>query len=272
MSATPKTEAFRLRCYEYVRRALPPDAPVKRLADILGQSRQTAARLFAGDTPTSAQLAALASYFGKDFVAYVFEPVVGEMTEAATASTLARVERLLLSIGRSGQAELRGGEAGPPGHRPSTSTRLPLAEISRYPGLLPTLERIRARSGRLELAEAVALARADCSGGTSIGRQSPGDVLRFVYRARASRLHPPSEVIRDRPVYSMADAAYGKLIARCCEESSQSSEPVLAAVNGTVLRTDGVTIFTSGVALRTVDRAKDGTLIFSTQFVPANPI
>jgi len=100
-----KTQALGLRCNEYIRRAMPPDAPVKRLADILGQSRQTAARLFAGDSPTSAQLAALASYFGKDFVAYVFEPVVGEMTEATTAATLARVERLLLSLRESGQAE-----------------------------------------------------------------------------------------------------------------------------------------------------------------------
>ena len=133
------------------------------------------------------------------------------------------------------------------------------------------LERIRARSGRLELAEAVALARADSSGRTSINRLSPNDVLRFVYRGRTSRLHSPIESIRDRPVYSMADPVYAQLIARCFEETSQSSEPVLAAVSGTVLRSDGVTIFASIVALRTVDRARDGTLIFSTQFVPAYP-
>lgn len=272
MSAVSKAEAFRSRCNEYIRRALPPDAQVKRLADILGQSRQTAARLFGGDSPTSAQLAALASYFGKDFVAYVFEPVVGEMAEASTAATLARVERLLLSLRQSGQAELQDREAGPPGQRPSTSTRLPLAEISRYPSLLPMLERIRARSGRLELAEAVSLARADSSGKTSVNRRSPGDVLRFVYRGRASRLHPPSESIRDRPFYSMADPVYAQLVARCFEETSQSGEPVLATVSGTVKRGDGVTIFASVVALRTVDRAKDGTLIFSTQFVPAHPL
>ena len=267
MSPDAKTEALRLACHAYLRRAVPPGAPVKHLADILGQSRQTAARLLAGEAPTSAQLAALAQHFGREFVAVVFEPVVGEMTEAATASTLLRVERLLLSLQAAGEGLPSRPEAGSPAPQRSISRRLPLAEISRYPALMPALERIRARSGRLELSEALALARADSSGGTSVNRQSPGDVLRFVYRARASRLHAPGETIRDLPVRAMADAAYGELAVACFEESRQAAEPVLARVSGPVHRSDGVTIFTDIVVLRSVDRARDGTLIYSSTFV-----
>src|SRR6185295_2275803 len=117
--------------------------------------------------------------------------------------------------------------------------------------------------------EAVALARADSGAQTSVNRQGPGDDLRFFYRARSSRLHPPNDAIRDRPVAAMADATYADLIARCAEESRLASDPVLAAVRGTVQRPDGVTIFANVVALRTVDRARDGTLIFSSRFVPA---
>ena len=69
MTLTSRAKILGVRCNQYLRRALPQDAPVKRLADVLGQSRQTAARLFAGDAPTAAQLTALASHFGKDFVA-----------------------------------------------------------------------------------------------------------------------------------------------------------------------------------------------------------
>ncbi len=267
MTLDAKTEAVRLACHAYLRRAIPPGAPVKHLADILGQSRQTAARLLAGEAPTSAQLAALAAHFGREFVAVVFEPVVGAMTEAATASTLLRVERLLLSLKAAGEAELPPAEAGAPAPQRSISRRLPLAEISRYPALMPTFERIRERAGRLELSEALALARADSSGGTGVNRQSPGDVLRFVYRGRATRLHPPAEAIRDRPVRSMADAAYAELIAACFEESRQAAEPVLARVTGPVHRSDGVTIYSNVVSLRSVDRARDGTLIYSSTFV-----
>ena len=47
MALTSRAKILGIRCNQYLRRMLPQDAPVKRLADVLGQSRQTAARLFA---------------------------------------------------------------------------------------------------------------------------------------------------------------------------------------------------------------------------------
>lgn len=263
---------MRRRCLAFLHRALPAEAPVKRLAEILDQSRQTAARLIAGEAPTAAQLMALAQHFGQAFVAEVFEPVVGEMTNHATMATLARVETLLDAVRRSsgiasaaGAGSARAAASGD--EMRTTSTRLELSEIARYPALVPALERFRDRGGRLELGEAMALARADSAGRTSVNRRSARDVLRFAYRARASRLHTLDEPLHDRPVTSMADADYGALIMRFAEETRQSPDPVLARFRGPVRRSDGMMIFTNVVVLRTMDRARDGTEIFSSQYV-----
>ena len=190
MALTSRAKILGIRCNQYLRRMLPQDAPVKRLADVLGQSRQTAARLFAGDAPTAVQLAALASHFGKDFVAHVFEPLVGEMNGVATDVALSRVEALLMSLRPPGSAA----PDGPWSQRSVealTSRRLPLGEIARYPGLQPTLERARERAGSWNLPEAIAEARADPLGRTSVTLRARGDQLRFAYRCRASRLHAP---------------------------------------------------------------------------------
>ncbi len=276
MTRQPHAEAMRRRCLAFLHRALPAEAPAKRLAEILDQSRQTAARLIAGEAPTAAQLMALAQHFGQAFVAEVFEPVVGEMTNGATMATLARVETLLDAVRRSsGVASAAGTGAGTGTARTAasgdefrtTSTRLELSEIARYPALVPALERFRDRGGRLELGEAMALARADSDGRTSVNRRSERDVLRFAYRARASRLHTLDEPLHDRPVTSMADADYGALIMRFADETRQSADPVLARFRGPVRRSDGMMIFTNVVVLRTMDRARDGTEIFSSQYV-----
>ncbi len=267
MALTPYAKILGIRCNEYIRRHLPPDAPVKRLADILDQSRQTAARLYAGDPPTTAQLAALAAHFGKSFLAHVFEPVVGPMSDLTVDAALTRVEALLLSLHPEGErlpllaAHLAA--AAP------ISQRLPLSEIASRPTLVQALEQYRERSGRLELAEAVALARADGEGRTSITSRRQGDVLRFAYRGRAIRIHAPADDVRNMPVAAMADPAYADAIQRSSIETARSSEPVLSHHRSLVRRSDGVTVLTDVVALQTVDRAADGTMVFTSTVTPA---
>jgi hypothetical protein len=265
---TPHAKNLGIRCNEYLRRHLPADAPVKRLAVILDQSRQTAARLFAGDPPTTAQLAALAAHFGKSFLAHVFEPAVGRMDDLTIGATLTRVEALLLSLHPVG-ARLPLIPAPQDAPTP-VSQRLPLSEIASHPMLVRALESYRQRSGRLELAEAVALARADGEGRTSITSQRKGDVLRFAYRGRAVRIHAPADDVRDMPVAAMADAAYAHAIQRSSLETARSSEPVLAHHRSLVRRSDGVTVLTDVIALQTVDRAADGTMVFTSTVTPAH--
>ena len=256
------------RCNAYLRRVLPQDAPVKRLADVLGQSRQTAARLLAGDAPTSVQLVALASRFGKDFVAHVFEPVVGDMTAAAASSTLARVEGLLQSLRRPGTGAALGSPVPLAGSGPMTSTRLPLSEIGLYPTLLPHLERWRERSAALGPGEAVSLARADGNGCMSVNVRRRGDVLRHVYRARTSRLNRLDAIGPGEPVMAFPDRSYAALVAACAEETAQSPEPVLARVRGPVRQGDGAPTWIDVTVLRRFDRARDGTEIFTAHFAP----
>lgn len=271
MALTDEAKILGIQCRRYLQRALPGDAPVKRLALILGQSRQTAARLYAGELPTAVQLAALAAHFGRDFVADVFAPVVGDMTEAANGAVLARVETLISGLRDQGEipGSANSGAPGPLG--PPISIRLPLDDIRRYPRLVTALQRYHARAGRAELAETVALARADPVGLTNINRRSPGDLLRVVYGGRANRIHAPHVSVRDMPVMNVVDASYGDLIQRCAEETARSSEPVLARHRGVIRRPDGVLIASDVVVLRTLDRASDGTMIFSSHVQSGAP-
>ena len=267
MALTSRAKILGIRCNRYLRRALPGDAPVKRLADVLGQSHQTAARIFTGDTPTSGQLTALAAHFGKDFVAYVFEPLAGEMRSVSAGVTLSHVEELLLSLRPLGP------EPGPrpPPARPDAavvSKRLPLSHLTYHPSLLPSLERFRERAGRAELPLAIAEARADSAGRMSVNRQRRGDVLRFAYRSRASPIHAPNEPAADRPVASLADPAYAQITLSFCEETARSGEPALTRNQGTILKPDGARAFVDLVVLWAAYRARDGELIFTAHSEP----
>lgn len=270
MTFTSRAKILGVRCNQYLRRALPQDAPVKRLAGVLGQSRQTAARLFAGDPPTATQLTALASHFGKDFLAHVFEPLVGEMSDVATDVALSRVEALLLSL--RPPESVSPGDAAPAGTAGApVSRRLPLAEIVRYPSLRPALERARERAGRWELPLAIAEARADPLGRTSVTTCARGDQLRFAYRCRASRIHAPNEPVRGKPVAALADPAYARIIRELCEEAAQAGGPVLTRNAGAVRRPDGGTVPVDVIVLWAADRGRDGALVFTSSFAPAGP-
>jgi len=271
MALTDEAKILGIRCRRYLQRALRGDAPVKHLALILGQSRQTAARLYAGEVPTAVQLVALAGYFGRDFVADVFAPVVGDMTEAANGAVLARVETLISELRDQGEISGRANSSPPGPLGPPISIRLPLDEIRRYPRLATALQHYHARAGRAELAEAIALARADPLGLTNINRHTPGDLLRVVYGGRANRIHAPHVSVKDMPVMNVVDASYGDLIQRCADETERSGEPVLARHRGMIRRPDGVLIASDVIVLRTLDRAKDGTMIFSSHVQPGAP-
>lgn len=191
MALTAHTKILGERCNSFLREHLPQDAPVKRLADILGQSRQTAARLYLGDAPTSVQLMALAQHFGKDFVVRIFEPLVGDMSEASTASALSRVEELLIALRTATLPnQVRAGHATPV-HAVPVSRDMPLAQVSGIDVLRHQLQEYRDRSGRLELAEAIALARSDPKGQTVVNVRRRNDVVRCAYKARSSRIHGP---------------------------------------------------------------------------------
>ena len=255
------------RCNAFLRERLAQDAPVKRLAEILGQSRQTAARLYLGDAPTSLQLMALAAHFGKDFVVRIFEPVVGDMSDVSTVAVLDRLEGLLKSIRATKPFDIDAIPLPIMSPREPTSVNMPLSNIDRFKALKRQLEEYRDRSASLDLGEAIALARSDPYAQTVVNVRKRNDVVRCAYKARSSRIHGEDRDCIGRPITEIADRRYAALSVLTANQALASSEPILARVTGLVVRPDNKRIWSDIVVLRTVDRARNGDLILTSKYL-----
>lgn len=267
MALTSNAKILGQRCNAFLRERLPQDAPVKRLAEILGQSRQTAARLYLGDAPTSVQLMALAEHFGKDFIVRIFEPLVGDMSDVSTAAALSRIEDLLTTLRAARQLDIAAmGRVAISQSEPS-SLDMPLSNLKRFDVLRRQLEEYRDRSARLELGEAIALARSDPKGQTVVNVRRRNDVVRLAYKARSSRIHSVDDDCIGRPIADIADRKYAALSVSTANQAMAASEPVLARVTGPVTRLDNKKIWTDIIVLRTVDRARNGDLILTSKYL-----
>lgn len=266
MALTSHAKILGELCTAFLRERLQPDSPVKRLAEILGQSRQTAARLYLGDVPTSVQLLALAEHFGRDFIVRIFEPFVGAMSEASTVATLSRVEDLLTTLQTTRHLDMAG--IGHVALSPSepTSVNVPLSNINRFKGLKRQLEEYRDRSGSLELGEAIALARSDPNGQTVVNVQKRNDVVRCEYKARSSCVHGDDDCI-GMPISDIADRKYAALSVLTAKQAIATNDPVLARVTGPVTRRDKRRIWTDIIVLRTVDRSRNGDAILTSKYI-----
>ena len=282
MTLTTDLKIFGARCRAWYELALPKGAKVKKLADILGQSDGTAERLCGEGVPTTAQLLAMKRHFGAGFIEYVFGDVddadrelrVGRLLRGVRAEREKRCDaRVLRETARAADpgawrhAQPQPGQAGVAAGR-LINERLPLESVGRWPSLREQLERFRERLGRIEPAEAVALARSDAQGRMGVVTRTIGDAYRFAYRPRAGTLVAPHLPIVGKPIAEVAPPDYAGLVEKTCAEAEFSAEPVLARLHGSVLRADGRLVSTDVVALRTAYRSDRRAASIVSSFVP----
>lgn len=101
------TEKIGARVAEWLRQVYERDA-AKRIAADFGVSPNTAKSWLAGAMPANSHIAALVARFGREFLAFVFEPVLGPWPEAVYEARLEAVEKEAAALRRA----LNGGDNG----------------------------------------------------------------------------------------------------------------------------------------------------------------
>jgi len=262
-------------------------SPAKRLARILGISEPTARGMLAGKLPATPIFLQALDALGPKIAAGVLERLIGKQ-EASTAR-LHAVETSLRELAehveairngnaagrarmagllgfRSGRADDEGGapvrvaaaQAEPAGRLDRAqvaviSARRPLDEVAGLENLRRQVSDWHARVGRLEVDAALAYAKSDPLKRTGVAIRKPGAAWLLAHQAES---HPLKDIPAD-PVQ----------MAREFDATAADDRPWLLDTGAAFLSASGVTA-TANWVCRTVDRARDGTLILMAGFSP----
>lgn len=175
----------------------------------------------------------------------------------------------VLAAGRGEGATADSGSAGG-----ASATGIQVVEVRRTiaalagtecAGLAEHLNRWSERNGRIELADAVALAKGDNTGTTGVAFLRKGEPWTLAHVASGNQ-----EIGQDMTGRAVADApdkAYGaKNAAEFTQAANDAGNPWIIDRGASILR-GGNVLVRRGRILRTVDQARDGTKILMARFV-----
>lgn len=255
---------------------------VKDIMESAGLGKPVASRMKRGMLPNSGTLLTAMARLGGEFRAKLLQPILGE-DRAADLALDARLEKLGLElaamraeIGGRRNAELETQDQSGIGHNSRMATagsgeaeavtvaggRIVAVRRSwdtmLRQGYWPLVDHLKAwsqRMGRLEIARAVELARGDPNQRTGlIVRKNGAEIERVpASQNRLAAAHDPD---------------YHAFVQAGLDDLERTGEPALFDVDARVKLDGGRVVHSRSMLLRTVDRTRDGSMIFMACYVP----